>query len=118
MAGGGEENGVFELDLIHEREPSFGSGVLKSTLGCGGEGAGRSPSQRILNVAVERKYTAAQASPGGAIGKMTGDALAVLENMTVAIDDFHGILLWRKISPAVEMTQCPALDNFAVPLWH
>src|SRR5688500_10608930 len=100
LAGGGEENGIVEADLIHELEPSFGSGVVKPAVGSSGEGAGRRSGQRILNVAIERKHPAPQPASGSAIGKMTRDALAVLENMAVAIDEFwllfHSILLCAK----------------------
>ena len=33
LARRGEENGIIEADLIHEIEPSFGSGVLKPSIG-------------------------------------------------------------------------------------
>jgi hypothetical protein len=50
-----------------------------------------------LDVALSGKHTVSQAAARGTIGKMTGDAFAVLENMTVAINDFelllHSVLL-------------------------
>ena len=45
LAGGGKEHGIVESDLIHELEPSFGSGVVKPAVGSRGEGAGRSSGQ-------------------------------------------------------------------------
>jgi hypothetical protein len=54
-----------------------------------------------LDVAVERKYAAPESRAGGAVGKMFGDAFAVLENMPIAIDNFqllcHEILLRKKL---------------------
>jgi hypothetical protein len=49
-------------------------------------------------MAVERKHAASQARTQRPVGKMTGDGVAVLEDMAVAVNDFwlliHLILLF------------------------
>jgi len=95
LAGGRKEDGIVKAYLIHELDPSFGSRVVKATVRTDAKGARRSVGKRELDVALSGKHTVSQAAPRGSIGKMAGDAFAVLENMAVTINYFQ--LLFHRI---------------------
>src|SRR6187200_3581734 len=88
----GKENGMTNSHFVHEVNPSLRTGIFESPVRCGRERARRPPRERILNMAVQRKHAAAQTPAGRAKWKMTGNPVAVLENMSVAIDDLDWLI--------------------------
>ena len=78
---------VVDLRLLHEPDPALRARVDEPALGIGRKRARRPARERILDMAVERKHAAAQLRAHRTVGEVTGDAVAVFENMTVAIDN-------------------------------
>src|SRR6185436_18437313 len=89
LPGGGKKHRMTNPDLIHELDPSVRAGIFETPVGCSSKCAGRRARQRILDVAIQWKYAAPQPRAGRAKRKMTSDAIAIFEDMSVAIDNLN-----------------------------
>src|SRR5262249_39013000 len=71
----------------------------KATVGAHTKRSRRGSGERELDMTLGGKHACPHAAARRVVGKMSDDRFAVLENVTIAIDDFqrfHKILLWQR----------------------